>query len=88
MALGRRGLKTGKKKVEGNYDHDQPDGEFIWWHTNGQKAVQAAYARGKQEGPWIWWHDNGLKAISGMYVEGKPSGRGFGGKNRARWLNV
>ena len=66
---------NGEKRMEGEFQYDQPSGSFTWWHKNGQKSLEAMYSAGKKEGLWTWWHENGLRSIRGSYLNGSPANR-------------
>ncbi len=68
-------FSNGQRKLEGQYEHDIPVGQFVWWHANGQKSLEANYQNGKQHGTWTWWHENGQKSIQGEYANGDPSNK-------------
>ena len=66
---------NGQRKLEGQYQHDTPTGQFVWWHQNGQKWLQASYDMGKKHGQWTWWHSNGQKSIQGEYLGDDPTSK-------------
>jgi antitoxin component YwqK of YwqJK toxin-antitoxin module len=65
----------GQLKMEGEYQFNEPSGQFIWYHENGQKVLESFYSAGGKDGVWTWWHPNGQKSIQGAYVNGSPAGR-------------
>ncbi|MFC1757352.1 toxin-antitoxin system YwqK family antitoxin [Planctomycetota bacterium] len=66
---------NGEKRMEGEFQYDQPSGPFVWWHNNGQKSLEAMYSAGKKKGVWTWWHENGMRSIRGAYANGSPTDR-------------
>lgn len=66
---------NGQKRMEGEYQFNEPSGKFTWWHQNGQRSLVASYMAGKKANIWVWWHANGQKAIQGNYLNGSPSSR-------------
>ena len=63
------------RKVGGQYVDNQPDGAWLWWHSNNAKASKGTYSRGKQAGIWTWWHPNGSRAQEGDFLAGRKAGK-------------
>ncbi len=67
--------RSGAKRYEGEYQHDQPVGAHTWWYDNGQRQRIGHFVNGRETGRWTCWHDNGVRSLEGEYLEGKREGR-------------
>lgn len=75
----KHGLATGwhangQMRIQGVYDHDQPNGQFTWWYENGQEEVTGNFKDGLKEGLWVWRHPNGQKSMMGESKLGAATG--------------
>ncbi|MHB8902106.1 MAG: toxin-antitoxin system YwqK family antitoxin [Thermoguttaceae bacterium] len=75
----KHGLATGwhsngQMRIQGVYDHDQPNGQFTWWYENGQEEVTGNFKDGLKEGLWVWRHANGQKSMMGESKLGAATG--------------
>ncbi len=75
----KHGLATGwhangQMRIQGVYDHDQPNGQFTWWYENGQEEVTGNFKDGLKEGVWVWRHPNGQKSMMGESKLGAATG--------------
>jgi antitoxin component YwqK of YwqJK toxin-antitoxin module len=75
----RHGLWTGwyphgGRQWQGEFRHDEPVGQHVWFHPNGQKKVEGHFVDGLESGRWTWWHASGQKHLQGSYEEGEPMG--------------
>lgn len=50
---------TNQLIYEENYKDNLPDGQFIWWYSNGQVESKKYFARGKPIGLWTFYNDKG-----------------------------
>ncbi|MFK7770315.1 MAG: hypothetical protein AB8B55_24100 [Mariniblastus sp.] len=66
--------ENGQPKKRGQYDEDQPVGQFVWWHPNGNKQIVGMYSKGMKNGRWTWWFANGMKQYEGQYKDDQPTG--------------
>ena len=65
---------NGTKSIEGQFQHNQPVGEFQWWYPSGQLQSKGVYADGLMTGSWAWWYPNGMKMLHGEYARGEQMG--------------
>lgn len=75
----KHGLATGwhangQMRIQGVYDHDEPNGQFTWWYANGQEEVSGNFKEGLKDGMWVWRHQNGQKSMMGESKAGAAIG--------------
>lgn len=60
-------------EAEGEYEANEPNGPWSFWHPNGQLRAQGSFVKGSVEGPWTFWSDTGVvdATKSGEYAAGK-----------------
>jgi len=64
-----------RKAVSGEYNSNQPNGNWTWWHETGHESKKGKYVRGKQTGAWTWWHEGGERAREGDFLAGRKAGQ-------------
>ncbi|MCP3918586.1 MAG: hypothetical protein GY711_23815 [bacterium] len=66
--------ENGAVKSEGEYEEDEPSGDWVHRHRSGNVHLRGQYEEGARIGIWRGWHDTGDPKIEAIYDGGEPSG--------------
>ena len=66
--------KSGKKKIEGNFEYGLRNGYEVSWHETGQEKHRATYINDRENGEMITYHKNGEILMKAEFQNGKMDG--------------
>jgi TonB family protein len=46
-------------EMQGNFIHNNLDGNFVFFYRNGNRRMQGSFAKNKKVGNWKYWYENG-----------------------------
>lgn len=69
--------KDGKLEMEGFFNQDKPDREWIWYYPNGIKKREEAYLKGKLEGLYVEYDSIENVILKGEYFDDVRTGEWF-----------
>ncbi len=64
----------GKPAYQKNFKNNKPNGEWMFWFSNGNIWSQGEYKNGLRTGKSIVYHENGQLFFEGVYIDGKKHG--------------